>query len=599
MYYYMHGRKPMEEYMIDLPGWEVVRCIGSGSSGKVYELKKNDKYGGDFHSALKVISIPSTQQEYDEMTRTMSEYAMRAKLRDKVENISNEYRLMGVLKGHPNIVNCEDTMIVPHTEDIGWDVYIRMELLTSLPDYVHENGLTIAQVIKIGTDICSALELCRQNGIIHRDIKPQNIFVSKYGDFKLGDFGVAKEENIRGAADKVGTYAYMAPEVYKNKAYDESVDIYSLGMVLYWLLNDRRGPFLPLSGDHTSQQTADAQLRRFRGEALPAPKNGNAALKKVVLKACAYNREERFTSPTEFKQALNLAAAGKLYQAAREIDDEATVREEAPVRPQTTQPISVPKQPVQTHPKPVPRPAPVYKPAAPVARVEEDEDEHGHKGGLVGVVVLLVLLIAVMVTVLIFYFGSHSRPSGGHDNDSKPSTVQTEKPEETTKISSLMINYPQLSIVEGDTEQLVVDFVPDLAPNEKAPELVWKSSAENIVTVDEDGEVEGVKAGTATIRVYVKDKIELSAECLVTVKEPVLERIDIESSPDRLVYNYGDTIDLTGLVIRAYYSNDTVERITDTAAVSVQYDFKTLGPTTVTVTYQGQSATFDARVNLF
>ena len=284
MYFYMHGRKPMENNIIALPGWETVRCIGSGSSGKVYELKKNDKYGGDFHSALKVISIPSTQQEYDEMQNTMSEYAMRAKLRDKVESISNEYRLMGVLKGHPNIVNCEDTMIVPHTDDIGWDVYIRMELLTSLPDYVHENGLTIAQVIKIGTDICSALELCRMNGIIHRDIKPQNIFVSKYGDFKLGDFGVAKEEHIRGAADKVGTYAYMAPEVYKNKTYDESVDIYSLGMVLYWLLNDRKGPFLPLDEAHSSQQTADAQLRRFRGEALPAPRNGSAALKRLCLK---------------------------------------------------------------------------------------------------------------------------------------------------------------------------------------------------------------------------------------------------------------------------------------------------------------------------
>ena len=94
--------------------------------------------------------------------------------------------------------------------------------------------------------MCSALELCRENNIIHRDIKPQNIFVSRYGVFKLGDFGVAKASTIRTSADKVGTYSYMAPEVYKGKGYDDRVDIYSLGMVLYWLLNERRGPFLPM-----------------------------------------------------------------------------------------------------------------------------------------------------------------------------------------------------------------------------------------------------------------------------------------------------------------------------------------------------------------
>lgn len=586
----------MEEYMIALPGWEVVRCIGSGSSGKVYELKKNDKYGGDFHSALKVISVPSSQQEYDEMKRTMSEYAMRAKLRDKVESISNEYRLMGVLKGHPNIVNCEDTMIVPHTDDIGWDVYIRMELLNSLPDFVHENGLTISQVIKIGTDICSALELCRQNGIIHRDIKPQNIFVSKYGDYKLGDFGVAKEENIRGAADKVGTYAYMAPEVYKNKPYDESVDIYSLGMVLYWLLNDRRGPFLPLSGDLAAPQTADAQLRRFRGETLPAPKNGNAALKKVVLKACAYKMEDRFKSPTEFKQALNLAAMGKMYQSATELDDEATIREELPIRPQTSQPVNVPKPSQQTYQKPTPRPAPVYKPAAPVAKVEEEDE---HKNGITGVIIALALLIIALVVAIGIYFVNHSGSPDRKDHDSRPSVVETDEPEETTKISSIMMNYPQLEIVEGDKEQLLVNYEPGLAPDEKEPELVWKSSAENIVTVNEDGEVEGVKAGTATIRVYVKDKIELCATCLVTVKEPVLKKIDIESTPDKLVYQFGEQLDLTGLVVRAYYSNDTVERITDPAMVTASCNLETLGSTSVTITYEGQTATFDVRVTLF
>ena len=72
----------MENLKAALPGWEIVRCIGSGSSGKVYELKKKDEYGGDFHAALKVVSVPGPQKEYDEMLSTMSEFAMRAKLRE-------------------------------------------------------------------------------------------------------------------------------------------------------------------------------------------------------------------------------------------------------------------------------------------------------------------------------------------------------------------------------------------------------------------------------------------------------------------------------------------------------------------------------------
>ena len=169
----------MDNFKLSLPGWEIVRCIGSGSSGKVYELKKKDEYGGDFHAALKVISVPGSQKEYDEMLETMSEFAMRAKLREKVEEISGEYRLLGALRGHPNIVNCEDQMIIPHDDDMGWDIYIRMELLTSLPDYVSEHGMNVSDVIKLGTDMCSALEQCRENNIIHRDINPHNIFVSR------------------------------------------------------------------------------------------------------------------------------------------------------------------------------------------------------------------------------------------------------------------------------------------------------------------------------------------------------------------------------------------------------------------------------------
>ncbi len=579
----------MEKLQALLPGWETVRCIGSGSSGKVYELKKNDEYGGDFHSALKVISIPSTQKEYDEMLSTMSEFAMRSKLRDKVEEISNEYRLMGVLRGHPNIVNCEDQMIIPHTEDIGWDIYIRMELLTSLPEYVQEHGMTASDVIKLGIDICSALELCRSNNIIHRDIKPQNIFVSKYGDYKLGDFGVAKAENFRGSADKVGTYSYMAPEVFKGRPYDDRVDIYSLGMVLYWLLNERRGPFLPLNETPTSEQSADAQLRRYRGEMLPPPKNGNQALKMLVQKACSYDSADRFASPSEMKQALILAMSGKLPTEAQmpDLSGDETVREESPriqqARP-AQQPAPVVEIPVQEKPKPTP--------AAPPKQAAEPEKEKKNYGYIIAI----VLTVIAMVAAIIIYF------AGGiswHKSEKKPEKTaeptQTVEPTEKVKISAVVVSSPRLIITEGESAVLTVSCMPET----EHPEYVWKSSDTSVATVDDKGNVEAISAGTATIMVYIKDNMDIYDECMVIVEEPVVTKLEIEQMPTKTVYSVGEELDVSGLVLRAYYNNGTAERITNPEEFTVECDMEGLGSKTATVSYGGETAEYTVRISLF
>ena len=125
------------------------------------------------------------------------------------------------------------------------------------------------------------------------------------GDFKLGDFGIAKTSDHTTKATKTGTYGYMAPEVYWGRPYNASVDLYSLGMVLYWILNERRGPFLPLPpAVPKPAQHEEAMERRMHGEALPEPKNGSAELKRIVLKACAFDAKDRYRTPTEFKQDL-------------------------------------------------------------------------------------------------------------------------------------------------------------------------------------------------------------------------------------------------------------------------------------------------------
>jgi serine/threonine protein kinase len=181
-----------------------------------------------------------------------------------------------------------------------------MELVTSLPKYLETNRLTREQVIKLGIDICTALDLCSKNGIIHRDIKDENIFISKDGIFKLGDFGIAKELSKTGkAASMRGTPLYMAPEVFRGEKYDAAVDIYSLGIVLYKLLNGGRMPFMPPYPQLIKFKDAEEALeKRISGEQLSPPAFAEQVLSSVILKACANKPEDRYFSATEMKQAL-------------------------------------------------------------------------------------------------------------------------------------------------------------------------------------------------------------------------------------------------------------------------------------------------------
>ncbi len=316
----------MEQHSISIPGWRIIRTIGKGSFGTVYEVEKEDGFGGGIRSALKVISIPESSSEIADLRNEGYDgESMTELFRSRVEDITAEFRLMNKLKGCSNIVSFEDHSIIRHDRDPGYDVLIRMELLTSLPNYYtqfcEKSGITENVAAKLGIDICNALELCQQYNIIHRDIKPQNIFVNDHGDFKLGDFGIAKTSDHTTKATKTGTYGYMAPEVYLSKPYNASVDIYSLGLVMYWMLNERRGPFLPLPpAVPKPSQNAEALERRMSGEPLPAPKHGSEELKRIVLKACAFDPKDRYTSPAEMRQDLERVPGAKSILPVHPID---------------------------------------------------------------------------------------------------------------------------------------------------------------------------------------------------------------------------------------------------------------------------------------
>ena len=293
------------------PGWDVVQILGQGSFGAVYEIRRN-LYGRLESAALKVISVPqSTQEVRDLRSEGYDDASITAHFQSYLEEIVREYTVMLELKGHTNVVYCDDIRYVQHEDGFGWDVFIKMELLTPLMNFMGRN-YEEQQVVRMGIDLCNALILCKKENIVHRDIKPQNIFVSKTGDYKLGDFGVAKVSDRTVSGTKIGTYKYMAPEVYLNKPYGSSSDLYALGLVLYWAMNERRTPFLPQPPQMPKpSEEEEARQRRFSGEPIPTPVHGTRELQEIVLKACAYDPKDRFRDPSEMRDALLRLTAGE------------------------------------------------------------------------------------------------------------------------------------------------------------------------------------------------------------------------------------------------------------------------------------------------
>ena len=300
-----------EKIILPWSDWKIVKYLGGGTYGRVYEIERTFS-GIQEKAALKIVSRPKNEWEIETYYDDGYDKASIAAYYEKeIQNYVQEYRLMKELQEQANIVTCDDIVVVPHENGVGGDIFIRMELLTALPWFLRRISLSEQEIIKLGKDISHALVLCEQKNIIHRDIKPANIMVSQFGNYKLGDFGVSKIMDHATFATAMGTPEYQAPEVVHMERYGQAADIYSLGITLYWLLNNRRMPFIDANQQITLVVKNEAMDRRYRGEKLPAPKNGSAKLKKIVLKACEYNPEERYASAQEMYDALDALENGK------------------------------------------------------------------------------------------------------------------------------------------------------------------------------------------------------------------------------------------------------------------------------------------------
>ena len=282
-------------------GWQLGARIYRSSNCVVYLLHQ-DRLDTPAESVVKVVTLLGSGPE-------LAEQRSRA---------LEEVHAMEQLRSCGNTVTLLDAALYPLEDGgalCGYDLLLRMERLTCLSDLLREGEVLPPEEVRcLAEDLGRALADAHRIGIIHRDIKPANIYRTAQGTYQLGDFSVARQTRRQLLETMTGTMAYMAPEVARGDTYDGRADLYSLGVVLYQLLN---GNHLPMTGDaSTLAQRESAVRRRWDGCRLPPPPAGDHRLIQIVLRCCQSRPAKRYPSAEAFLDALRGPTVRRFWKPA-------------------------------------------------------------------------------------------------------------------------------------------------------------------------------------------------------------------------------------------------------------------------------------------
>ncbi|HSO36638.1 MAG TPA: serine/threonine-protein kinase [Labilithrix sp.] len=263
--------------------YRLLKKIGEGASGEVFEAE-HVELGRRY--AVKVLT------------------SAHAAAHDAVDRFRREARAVAKLS-HPNLVQLHD-----FGKSTDGRVFLAMELLSGVTLDIHaEKGLGWRESIRLALQATRALEAAHAAGVVHRDLKPQNLFLTTDGDLKLLDFGVAMalaetgDEHKQKGFAVFGTPEYMAPEQVAGENVDARCDIYALGCVLYELVTGTRpfeGSPVVVMGKQLREQ---AERPRSRAPHAIIP----GELEAVIMKALAKAKEDRFATALALREALEAA----------------------------------------------------------------------------------------------------------------------------------------------------------------------------------------------------------------------------------------------------------------------------------------------------
>jgi serine/threonine-protein kinase len=334
--------------------YRVSRLIGEGGMGTVYEAE---------HTLIgRAVAVKVLHGDF-------------AKSPEAQERFRREARAATAIR-HANIIEVTDM----GTTEEGRP-FLVMELLEGVPLsalLVEGRGMPLARIVHVLTQVLDALAAAHKKGIVHRDLKPDNVFVVQEQDrpdfVKLLDFGISKMNeatagglSVTRTGSVMGTPNYMAPEqAMGRKDCDHRVDLWAVGVMLYEALTGRR----PYLGDNYNEL-----LTAILMTTPPTPCTVNPAitpaLERVILRALAKERDQRYSSATELRDELRAASAGAAPIAG--VLAPPVVATPAPAVAPPAAPRVGPRPAAPAAPPPVPRsaapaaPPPVPRPAAPAA----------------------------------------------------------------------------------------------------------------------------------------------------------------------------------------------------------------------------------------
>lgn len=259
--------------------YEILEKIGTGGMSDVYKSKD--------HKLNRYVAVKVLKQEFSENANFVSKFQVEAQAAAGL--------------AHPNVVNVYD---VGEENDI---YYIVMELVEgiTLKKYIEKKArLSVKEAISIAIQVSMGIEAAHNNHIIHRDIKPQNIIISKEGKVKVTDFGIAKAATSNTITSNVmGSVHYTSPEQARGGYSDEKSDIYSLGITMFEMLTGR----VPFNGE-----TTVAIAIKHIQEQLPSPREYipeiPVSVERIVFKCCQKSPDRRYQTMgdliADLKQSL-------------------------------------------------------------------------------------------------------------------------------------------------------------------------------------------------------------------------------------------------------------------------------------------------------
>jgi len=471
--------------------YEIIEKVGSGGMADVYRAK--------CHRLNRYVGIKILKPEFS------ADKSLVAKFRAEAQSAAG--------LSHPNIVSVYDV------GDDGDLHYIVMELVEgiTLKKFIEKKGkLEIKEAIGIAIQISQGLEAAHDNHIVHRDIKPQNIIISREGKVKVADFGIAKAATTNTVTQNaVGSVHYLSPEQARGGYSDEKSDIYSLGITMYEMLCGK----VPFAGDNT----VSVALSHIQYEPVPVKEVNPAvpySVDKIVPKCMQKKPENRYLSASELIVDLKRSV---MNPEGDFVHISAGVVSDSPTKNMTQDELAVIKSAAKS---PVTRMDAKQQANAKILREEEEEldsnDSKWDKPVIVAsIIIILIAMAAVIFAVVKFvdFFGPgqatptpENTPTRAHGTPSPEPTPYQEL--KTTRLQNVV----------GRTV-------------EDAKEMLYKQS-ELFTILDGDEDFSDVHAAGVVISQYPAGGVDVALDeeiTLVISAGPEMLRV-----PDFTLYDYNN-----------------------------------------------------------